>query len=425
MKAGPGCGQTQAHLWGPHLRGDGMEAVKLSPPRGSVGRVVSTARSTGPVTCWEPTAGRNGHVHVALHSWAHAPPVLPKPPLLAPSLPGTLLPPDLPSGFAGSCAPCQPGAAGPAESHLSPCAPDAPGGILCQGLRPVFVPNPEPPRPCTRGSELGTALGTLQSAQGRAGPDTGVESSASLSGWTRGTPPLDLAGLPDHLGQGSCPQPWGRQADQGRDCRVLRTRPGPSPARSRGRSVHVPGRAHAARGPGRCRPGSGVDTQAQEGRTLSPRGARGGGSEWRERGGAARPWGAAEGTNAHGPPLGSGARGHRPAEPGLSRAQALRRSCGKVLYAEPLGSPALAPGPVPHSSPRPAPQSSPSPRLYSAPAPPLVPTPCRPLPSALPGVTGPGVCPAGLTSPTLGTSTHRSSGRDAEAQRLSRPRARS
>lgn len=353
------------------------------------------------------------------------PPVLPKPPLLAPSLPGTLLPPDLPSGFAGSCAPCQPGAAGPAESHLSPCAPDAPGGILCQGLRPVFVPNPEPPRPCTRGSELGTALGTLQSAQGRAGPDTGVESSASLSGWTRGTPPLDLAGLPDHLGQGSCPQPWGRQADQGRDCRVLRTRPGPSPARSRGRSVHVPGRAHAARGPGRCRPGSGVDTQAQEGRTLSPRGAKGGGSEWRERGGAARPWGAAEGTNAHGPPLGSGARGHRPAEPGLSRAQALRRSCGKVLYAEPLGSPALAPGPVPHSSPRPAPQSSPSPRLYSAPAPPLVPTPCRPLPSALPGVTGPGVCPAGLTSPTLGTSTHRSSGRDAEAQRLSRPRARS
>ena len=111
----------------------------------------------------------------------HPLPVLPKPPLLAPSLPWTLLPPDLPSGFAGSCVPCQPEAAGPAESHLSPCALDAPGGILCQGLRLVFVPNPEPPRPCTWGSEPGTALEILKSAQGRAGPDRG--GAQHLSEW--------------------------------------------------------------------------------------------------------------------------------------------------------------------------------------------------------------------------------------------------
>ena len=77
---------------------------------------------------------------------------------------------------------------------------------------PVSVPNPEPPRPCTRGSEPGTALGTLESALGREGSDKGVEPSASLSGWIRGTLPPDLAGLPDRLGQGSCPQPWGRRA---------------------------------------------------------------------------------------------------------------------------------------------------------------------------------------------------------------------
>ena len=110
------------------------------------------------------------------------------------------------------------------------------------------MPKPEPPRPCTRGWEPGTALGTLESALGREGSDKGVETSASLSGWIRGTPPPDLAGLPDRLGQGSYPQPWDRRGDQGRDRRVLRTCPGPSPGRSRGFSVHAPGRAHAARG---------------------------------------------------------------------------------------------------------------------------------------------------------------------------------
>lgn len=185
MKARPGCRQPQAHLWGPHLRGDGTEAAKLSLPRGGVGRVVSAARSMRPVACREPSAGRNGHAPVALHSWAQPPlAVLPKPPVLAPSLPGTLPPPDLPSGFAGSCAPCQLGAASHAESHLSPSALDAPGGILCQGLRAATClrAQPEPPRPCTGGSEAGTALGTLESAQGRAGPDTGVKTSASLNG---------------------------------------------------------------------------------------------------------------------------------------------------------------------------------------------------------------------------------------------------
>ena len=98
--------------------------------------------------------------------------------------------------------------------------------------------SPRGPAPGARSRALlSRPSSLLRGGQGQ----TGVEPSISLSGWTRGTPPPDLAGLPDRLGQGSCPQPWGRRADQGRDCRVLRTRPGLSPARSRGCSVHVPG----------------------------------------------------------------------------------------------------------------------------------------------------------------------------------------